>query len=557
MTFDIREDEPVPDLSQYDSYQVARREFEWRIPETYNAGVDVLARHADRADRVALYHETDAGEARQYTFGELEARSNELASAFRDRGIERGDRIAVIAPQRVETPLLHATAYKLGVIVVPLSVLYGPDALEFRLADSETKAVFADPDVLDAVEKAIETVDSVERVVGLDGVPDAPAGIEAERFADLRGSSSAESVATAPDDPAVLIYTSGTTGRPKGVLQSQQYLLGHLPCVQMALEFPWHDADPVLYTPADWAWVGGLYDVVLPAWHYGLPVVGYQSSGFDAEATFELIERYDVTYPLLMPTMLKMMGQVDSAGYDLDHVVTVATGGEPVPGELHRWVDETFGVPLNELYGQTEANLVVSNCSRWFDAEPGSMGRPVPGHDVDIRDANGASLPAGEEGAIAVKAPDPVMFREYWNAPELTDDSFLGPEGEWMDTDDIGYKDDEGRLWFTARDDDVIITSGYRVGPAEVEDALLDHEAVANAAVIGVPDETRGRIVKAFVVPAGHAEPSDALADGIRTRVRENLAKYQYPREVEFVDELPKTTTGKIQRYKLRENESN
>jgi acetyl-CoA synthetase len=553
VTFDIGRDDPVPDLSRYDSYEAAREAFEWEIPETYNAGMDVVTRHADGPERTALYHETAAGETSRYTFRELERRSNELASALRDRGVERGDRVAVVAPQRVATALVHVAAYKLGAIAVPLSVLYGPDALEFRFADSETTAVFADPDVFGTVGEAVASVASVERVVGLGATPETPDGVEAERFADLRGARSFEPVATAPDDPALLVYTSGTTGRPKGVLQGHEYLLGHLPCAQMAFELPWHDVDPVLYTPADWAWVGGLYDALLPAWHYGLPVVGYRSEGFDAEATFELLETYDVTQAMLTPTMLKMMAQVDPSGYDLDSLVAIATGGEPVPGELHRWVDETFDVPLNELYGQTEANLVVSNCSQWFEPEPGCLGRPVPGHTVDVRDEDGSRLPAGEVGAIAVRTPDPVVFQEYWNAPDLTAASFFGPDDEWMDTDDIGYRDADGRLWFTARDDDVIITSGYRVGPAEVEDVLLEHEAVANAAVIGVDDETRDRIVKAYVVPAAEAEPSDTTAEAIQQYVRENLAKYQYPRELAFIDELPKTTTGKIQRYRLRE----
>lgn len=554
MTFDIDQNEPVPNLSQYSTHEKAHEDFEWNIPDTYNAGVDVLTQHADDPNQAALYHENETGETSQYTFQELERRSNELATALRARGIERGDRIAVVASQRVETALVHVTAYKLGAIAVPLSVLYGPDALEFRLSDSGTKTIFADPDVFESVEQAVKAVESIERVVGMGAIPKTPEGVKAERFDDLQGPQSFEPVDTAPDDPAILIYTSGTTGQPKGVLQGQQYLLGHLPCVQMALELPWHDVDSVLYTPADWAWVGGLYDVLLPAWHYGLPAVGYKSSGFNPEMTFELIEKYEVTQPMLTPTMLKMMAQIDPAEYDLGHVVAIATGGEPVPRELHRWVDETFGVPLNELYGQTESNLVVSNCSQWFEAEPGSMGRPVPGHTVDIVDEDGTSLPPDEVGSIAVKAPDPVMFQKYWNDSELTTDSFLGVDGEWMDTDDIGYKDADGRLWFTARDDDVIITSGYRVGPAEVEDALLEHDAVANAAVIGVEDETRGQIVKAFVVSTNSTEQNEDMKREIQQYVRENLAKYQYPRELEFIDELPKTTTGKIQRYKLREN---
>lgn len=554
MTLDIDwEDEPVPNLSRFDTYEAAREEFEWRIPETYNVGSDVLSRHADDRDRVALFHETEAGETSQYTFWQLERRSNELANALRNRGVERGDTVAVVAPQRVETALIHVATYKLGAVAMPLSVLYGPDALAFRLSDSEASVIFADTDVFDAVTAAVERVDSTDCVVGMDQEPSVE-NAETERFADLQGSRRFDAVETAPDDPAVLIYTSGTTGQPKGVLHGHQYLLGHLPCLQMAFEFPWHeDVEPVWYTPADWAWVGGLYDVLLPAWHYGFPVVGYKSSEFDAEETFRLLEEYGITYPMLTPTMLKMMAQAGVSGYDVDQVTAIATGGEPVPKELHRSAKEIFDVNLNELYGQTEANLVVANCPHWFKAKPGSMGKPVPGHEVDIIDPErGEPANVDEVGPICVKRPDPVMFEEYWNSPELTAESFIG---EWMDTDDVGYRDEDGYLWFKARDDDVIITAGYRVGPAEVEDALHEQEAVANGAVIGVDHQTRGKIVKGFVVLADGFEPSDDLREDIQNRVRNDLAKYQYPRELEFVDELPKTTTGKIKRYELRKRE--
>ncbi|SEO21457.1 acetyl-CoA synthetase [Halorientalis persicus] len=543
-------EEPVPNLSQWDSYETAREEFEWRIPETYNAGADVLTHEDD--DRTALVQLGPSGEVERWTYAALERRANSLANALRARGVERGDRVAVVSPQRVETPLVHVAAYKLGAVAVPLSVLYGPDALEFRFDDSGAEIVFAAEDAIDAVETAVERGDAVDCVVGIDTAPPTVDGVEGERFEDLTGSSQFEAVDTAPSDPAVLIYTSGTTGRPKGVLQGHEYLLGHLPCVQMATTFPWHeDVDPVFYTPADWAWVGGLYDVLLPAWHYGATAVGYEFAEFEPETTFQIIENHDVTYPLLTPTMLKMMAQVDHS-FDLDQVVSVVTGGEPVPQELHRFVDDTFDVTLHELYGQTEANLVVSNCAEWFDPKPGSMGRPVPGHNVEIIDEDGNQMPDDEPGTIAVRSPDPVMFREYWNEPDKTDASFIG---EWMDTDDLGARDADGYIWFKARADDVIITAGYRVGPAEVEDTLIEHDAVANAAVIGVDDETRGQRVKAYIEPAPGVEHSDAVADSIATQVRDDLAKYQYPREIEFIDELPTTTTGKVQRHRLEQRE--
>jgi acetyl-CoA synthetase len=543
--------EPVPDLSQWETHAAARAAFEWRIPDTYNIGADVLSH--DDPGQTALIEHDPGGTPRRWTYAELDDRANELANALRDRGIDRGDRVAVVAPQRVETPLVHVAAYTLGAVAVPLSVLYGPDALEFRFDDSGTEIVFAAADAADAVEAAVANVDAVERVVGIGTDPPAPAGVVGERFADLDGGSRFEAVETAPDDPAVLIYTSGTTGRPKGVLQGHEYLLGHLPCVQMATTFPWHpDVEPVLYTPADWAWVGGLYDVLLPAWHYGFTAVGYEFEEFDPEATFDLLETRDVTYPLLTPTMLKLMAQVD-ADDDLEQVVSVVTGGEPVPAELHRFVADAFDVPLHELYGQTEANLVVSNCSEWFEPRPGSMGKPVPGHEVEIVDDEGTPKPDDETGIIAVRRPDPVAFHEYWNEPEQTAESFVG---DWMDTDDLGARDADGYLWFKSRADDVIVTAGYRVGPAEVEDALLEHEAVANAAVIGVEDDTRGKIVKAFVVPAPDVEPRPAVAEDIQSSVRTNLAKYQYPRELEFVEELPTTTTGKVQRHRLQDLEA-
>lgn len=544
--------EPVPDLSRWESYETAREGFEWRLPDRYNIGVDVLS-HEDGADRTALVQQDPSGAVDRWTYAALERRANELANALRARGVDRGDRVAVVAPQRVETPLVHVAVYKLGAVAVPLSVLYGPDALAFRFADSGTEVVFAAEDAMAAVETATEDTDTVDRVVGIGASPPAIEGVEGERFAALSGGSRFDAVETAPSDPAVLIYTSGTTGRPKGVLQGHEYLLGHLPCVQMATTFPWHeDVDPVFYTPADWAWVGGLYDVLLPAWHYGFTAVGYEFAEFEPEATFQLIEDYGVTYPLLTPTMLKMMAQVDRS-FDLDRVVSVVTGGEPVPRELHRFVDDTFGVALHELYGQTEANLVVSNCAEWFDPRPGSMGRRVPGHDVAVIDEEGCRMADDDPGTIAVRRPDPVMFHEYWNEPDKTEASFVG---EWMDTDDLGTRDADGRLWFKARADDVIITAGYRVGPAEVEDALIEHDAVANAAVIGVDDETRGQRVKAYVEPASGVTPSAAVAESLKTRVRDDLAKYQYPREVEFIDELPTTTTGKVQRHRLQQREN-
>lgn len=304
------------------------------------------------------------------------------------------------------------------------------------------------------------------------------------------------------------------------------------------------------WTPADWAWIGALGDLVFPAWHYGQPVVGFPMGKFDSETAFSLMEEFAVTKAFLPPTAIRMLMDASASEYDLA-IEAICSGGEPLTPEILRWAEEELdGVPVNELYGQTEANLLVTNCREWFPARAGSMGKPVPGHDVGVIDAEtGDLVETGEIGEIAVRRDgDPVVFAEYWNRPEKTEAARVG---EWHLTGDLGRRDEEGYLWFKSRDDDLIITSGYRVGPREIEEVLLDHEAVAQVGVVGVSDETRGEIIKAFVQPV--EEGSDELREELQQLVRERLAKYEYPREIEFLEELPQTTTGKIRRKELVE----
>jgi acetyl-CoA synthetase len=314
--------------------------------------------------------------------------------------------------------------------------------------------------------------------------------------------------------------------------------------------------DSTFWTPADWAWIGALGDLVYPAWHYGRPIVGYPMGSFDAATAFSLAEEFDVTDAFLPPTAIRMMMSVDdpTTQYDLS-LKAICSGGEPLTPEILDWAaDELDGVAINELYGQTEANLLVCNCRGWFPAQAGSMGRPVPGHEVAIVDQEtGAELPTDEVGMIAVRrAGDPVVFQEYWNQPEKT--AAASADG-WHLTGDLGYRDADGYVWFKSRDDDVILTAGYRVGPGEVESAILEHPDVEQVGVVGVPDETRGEVIKAFVQPVAGVAGDDDLRAAIKTLVRDRLAKYEYPREIAFVDALPQTTTGKIQRRKLRERE--
>ncbi|WP_122088302.1 AMP-binding protein [Halalkalicoccus subterraneus] len=526
----------------YDSYEDARETFEWNRPEDYNLAYDLLRKHPD-LDAPALFQVDFDGRRETYTFRDLDRLSNWVANALESRGIERGDRIGVVVPQKPENALTHLACWKIGAISLPLSPLFGPEALGHRLEDSGAKAVVADTSVRETVAEVEGDCPALEHIVVVDDSGDDSVASFESLLAE--GSEEYAIAETDAETPAIIMYTSGSTGPPKGVLHSHGVWVGHCPAFSMYFEL---DVDGTYWTPADWAWIGALGDLLFPAWHYGQQVVGKAMGKFDPEEAFSIMEEFSVTGAFLPPTAIRMMMDVDSDRYDLS-IEAICSGGEPLTPEILNWADEVLGdVPVNELYGQTEANLLVTNCREWFPARAGSMGKPVPGHDVRVIDSEtGEELPVGEVGEIAVRRKgDPVVFNEYWNRPEKTDKARVGP---WHCTGDLGYADEEGYLWFKSRDDDLIITSGYRVGPREVEEVLLDHEAVAQVGVVGIPDETRGEIVKAFVQPVG--EGSETLREGLQELVRDRLAKYEYPREIEFRDELPQTTTGKIRRKDL------
>ena len=541
-----------------DTYERAREAYDWEIPDDYNIARDSLRKHDD-VDRPALYQAYPDGRRETYTFRELDEQSNQVAHALEARGVGRGDRVAVVVPQKPANPLTHLACWKLGAVSLPLSVLFGTDALQYRLEDSGARVVVADESMLDTVREVREDCPDLEHVVAVDA--DDP-GEDVERFEAMREVNPREHeiAETDRETPAIIMYTSGSTGPPKGVLHGHGVWLGHCPAFYMYFERDVFES--TFWTPADWAWIGALGDLVFPAWHYGRPVVGYPMGKFDAETAFELAAEFDVTDTFLPPTAIRMLMNVDdpTERYDLD-LKAICSGGEPLTPEILDWAaDELEGVAVNELYGQTEANLLVTNCREWFPAQAGSMGKPVPGHEVAIVDQEtGKRLADGEEGMIAVaRGDDPVVFKEYWNEPAKTEAASVeGPDGTtWHLTDDLGYRDEDGYFWFKARDDDVILTSGYRVGPGEVESAILEHPDVEQVGVVGVPDDHRGEIIKAFVQPVAGVEGDDALRDAIQELVRDQLAKYEYPREIAFVDELPTTTTGKIQRRKLRGEET-
>jgi acetyl-CoA synthetase len=533
-------------LPEAKTYDQLRARFSWRVPARYNIAVDVCDRWARDPDRLALIHKQADGSLARYSFLDLQRGSNRLANLLAARGIGRGERVGILLPQAPETALAHLATYKLGAIAVPLFTLFGPEALEFRLRDSSARALVTDGGGLAKLAEIEDRLPELAVVLSVDGAT--------ERALDLHGQMAGASdafrpVDTGADEPALIIYTSGTTGPPKGALHAHRVLLGHLPGVELPQElFP--QPGDLIWTPADWAWIGGLLDVLLPAWHHGVPVLAHRFAKFDPEQAFQLMAEVGVRNAFLPPTALKMMRRVaDPRGRWRYRLRSIGSGGETLGQELLDWGRETFGLTVNEFYGQTECNLIVSNCAGIMPVRAGSMGRAVPGHQVAVVDPQGQALPDGETGTIAVKGPDPVMFLAYWNNPQATAAKFAG---DWLLTGDLGRRDEAGYFRFVGRDDDVITSSGYRIGPGEIEDCLLKHPAVALAAAVGVADPLRTQRVKAYVVLNPGHEPDQGLAQEIQDFVRRRLAAHEYPREVAFVDSLPMTATGKIMRRELR-----
>ncbi len=513
------------------TYESLRRGFRWEVPERFNLGV--ACSDTQPPERVALVAEDRTGLVRRVTFGELSGWSSRLAGGLSEMGVGRGDRVGLVLPQSLAAGLTHLALWKLGAISLPLAQLFGPDALRYRIEDSGTRLVLTTPANLAKVEEATVGLDCDILVVedGFDVL--------------MAGDGMDSAVDTSAEDPAFLIYTSGTTGPPKGALHAHRSVFGHLPGFELYYEFAPLPAD-VIWTPADWAWIGGLMDVLVPAWYHGMTVVTADLD-FDPHGAADLMARHRVTLAFLPPTALKMMRAAGVSRSDLA-LRAVFTGGEPLGEEMLHWAREHLGAGINEGYGQTEANLVVGNCGAVWPVKPGSMGRALPGHDVEVQDENGVRL-VGSEGEICIRAPDPVMMLGFWNRPQATEDRF---RNGWLLTGDLGVEDEDGYLWFRSRADDVITSMGYRIGPGEIEESLMRHPAVAMCAVVGIPDEIRGQIPAAFVVLRQGHDPTDTLARGLQDHVRARLAAHAVPGRVTFVEDLPRTTTGKIMRRALR-----
>jgi acetyl-CoA synthetase len=531
------------------TYEQLYASFRWNIPARYNIAADVCDRHAGDPGKVALIGEDNDGKTWKMTFREVQRKANQLANLLLSLGLVKGDRVMLLLGQNAWTAIGHVACWKAGLVSVPTSILFAADAVAYRLNAVGVRVVITDLANLPSVEKARLLAPAMKHVFLTDGaMPNAPSIAKAIEPA----RDSFENVDTAADDPAFLNFTSGTTGNPKGALQAHRSMLGHMPGAEMGFDqFP--QPGDCMWSPADWAWLAGLMDVLMPAWFHGVPVLTFRAPRFDPEQAYAMMGRHRVRTTLLTPTMLRVMRQIPDPvkRYGLD-LRTIISGGESVGKELHEWSTGALGVPINEMFGQTECNLVLASNGNMMPVKPGSLGRAVPGHVAGIVDDAGQPLPAGTIGNLAFRSPDPVMMLEYWQNPEATRNKYA--DG-WLITGDLASCDEDGYFWFHGRADDVITSAGYRIGPSEIEDALARHPAVVMAAAVGVPDPVRTESIKAFVILKQGISPSPALVEEVRNFVREHLARHEVPRDIEFVATLPMTTTGKILRRELRDAE--
>jgi acetyl-CoA synthetase len=529
-------------------YDALYRQFRWQVPPAFNIGAAVCdGWAASEPQRTAIIHCRTDGRSETVSYGWLRETSNRLANTLAAHGIARGDRVALLLPQMPEVAAIHIAIYKLGAVALPLAILFGVDAISYRLKDAGAKAIITNAQGLAKISGLRDALPELALVLSLDGGGDGAMDFQGTI---AKASDAFTPVATGADDPAMMIYTSGTTGPPKGALEPHRVLLGHLPGVEYVHEF-FPQAGDRMWTPADWAWAGGLLNILLPGLYYGVPVVARKFDKFDPEDAFALMARESVRNAFVPPTALRMLRAAQNPrGRHAIALRTIGSGGEALGAETYDWGKAALGLTINEFYGQTECNKILAACSAIGVSKAGAIGKPVPGHRVAVIKADGTPCAVDEIGQIAVQRPDPVMFLKYWNRDDATRDKFIG---DWMTTGDQGVLDGEGYISFVGRDDDVITSAGYRIGPGEIEDCLIAHPAVALAAVIGKPDPMRTEIVKAFIVLKQKSAASDALASEIQAFVKTRLSAHEYPREIAFIDELPMTTTGKVIRRLLRE----
>ncbi|HEV7880382.1 acyl-CoA synthetase [Bradyrhizobium sp.] len=532
-------------LTETTDYDTLYRDFRWDIPARFNMATACCDRHADGSGRTALIYVDEDGGTKRTSFDEMRAFSSAFANVLKADGLQRGDRVAVFLSQSLELPVAHLAAFRAGMVSVPLFTLFGEDALEFRLGNSGAKAVVTDETGWEKLAKIRDRLPYLQDIYVTSGA--IHAGAKPFWAAIEAASEEFTTVDTSADDPALIIYTSGTTGNPKGALHAHRVVLGHLPNIEMCHDFLPKPGD-LMWTPADWAWIGGLVNALLAAWYHGVPIVGHRARKFEPQAAMQMMADQGIRNVFLPPTALKLMRQAN-VGHPGVRLRSIFTGGESLGGELLEWVRGTFGIDAHEVFGQTECNLVIGSNSKLFPIRPGSMGKATPGFDVRIVNEQGEQLPRGQRGIIGVRQPNPCTMIEYWRNPEATAKKYAGG---FLLTGDLGVQDADGYFWYVSREDDVITTAGYRVGPSEIEHTLMKHPAVAMSAVVGIPDPIRTESIKAWIVLRPGFAPDDALAREIQDFVKVQLAAHEYPRFVQFADSLPMTATGKVLRRELR-----
>jgi acetyl-CoA synthetase len=510
------------------SYEEACSAHRWAVPAQYNLAADVCDQHP--RDKPAMVWESFDGSHRELVWGELQDLANQAAHTLVARGVERGDRVAVVLPPTPETAAVFFGIWKLGAILLSMSVLYGDESIRHRLTDSSAKLVVTDAANAGRFGTAAELL-----------------LVDSETF--VEASTDPIMCNTLADDPAQLYYTSGTTGLAKGIVHAHRYILGHeefLYCHEVEDGERFHGM-------GEWAWAAGIAPLLGP-WRLGaLQCVYRREGGFDPHRQLDFLSRHHVTNVFTTPTAMRAMMSIDDARTRYPQIFRrVCSAGEPLNPEAIRWFREQYGVTVLDYYGLTESYPLVANYP-FMEVREGSMGKPMPGWDVEILDEDENPVAPGDRGEICLRArSNPHYPLGYWQRP---DDSAEVFGGEWFHTKDAARQDEDGYVWYEGRADDVIISAGYRIGPFEVESACLEHPAVREAAAVASPDKLRGNVVKAFIVLAEHHKPSDGLAEEIKNFVRERLSAYAYPRRVEFVTDLPKTLTGKIRRIELRELE--
>jgi acetyl-CoA synthetase len=564
-----------------DAYETVHQQFAWQVPAEFNMAEVCCGRWArspkHQHDVAILEHQTGGQAPLIWTFAQLQTAANLLSTHLVALGVQKGDRVAIVMPQRFETAVAYVAVLQMGAVAMPLSMLFGPEALAFRVADSGAAVALCDElssPVLTALKKECS---------GLKTVLNVPKELKFQK-SKLSVRKKFRPVQTKADDPAILIYTSGTTGNPKGALIPQQALIGNLTgfvCSQNWFGFEPHaspkvnlskhslptGSQAIFWSPADWAWTGGLMDALLPSLYFGRPIVAFKGR-FSPELAFEILHTHGITHSFLFPTALKAMMKAQAHPRQHYNIVLKAlmSAGEAVGDAVFAYCRDELGVVVNEMFGQTEINYVVGNCQVFWPSKAGSMGRGYPGHQVAVIDEQGQICKPGVAGEVVVNRfdrhgqPDPVFFLGYWKNPSATQAKYSGP---WCRTGDVAIEDEDGYLWYQGRTDDMFKSAGYRIGPGEIENCLVKHPAVMNAAVVPKPDVDRGALVKAYVVlspefVSQRAATQDVqdfesrVIEDLQRHVRGLLAPYEYPKEIEFIEQLPMTTTGKVQRRFLR-----